>query len=86
MRTLDQMSDAIDALFRYRADAGLEAEAMARRRLSILWIDPEEYAMCSENTQALGDIYVQFMGDSGDLRALNYAGMLNSLITWLEET
>ena len=80
------MSDAVDVIFRYRADAGLEAEAVARRRLDILYIPEEEYSMCSPNTQTLGDIYVEYMWLSGDLRAMNYEGMINSLITWLEET
>ena len=50
LRTIEQMEDAIYALFRYRADAFLQPEVMVRRRLGIAWIDPEEYSMCSDNT------------------------------------
>ena len=48
--TLEQMDNAIYALYWYRWSLGLEMAIAFRRRLGAPWVNPEEYSTCSLNT------------------------------------
>ena len=84
MRTLDQMEDAMAALYDYRVSLGLEAMVVARRRLGAL--PPADFSMCTENTQSLGEVYYDYQMDALDFTYENQKPMLDSLEAWIEET
>ena len=55
--------------------------------LDMMYIPSTEYAICSENTQVLANIYIEniYQG-SGDFRIDAYYPLLDRLNEWLDET
>uniref|UniRef100_A0A7S3I7B9 Uncharacterized protein n=1 Tax=Favella ehrenbergii TaxID=182087 RepID=A0A7S3I7B9_9SPIT len=83
LESLEDMERAMGVLFKYRAGKGLESELMFRVRS----LEPEEYALCSAETQKQGDKYREtYMMCVGDTRPHNYPQMLENLDTWLDKT
>ena len=87
LRTVEQMNDAVNTLYWWRADYGLEHPVMFRRQLSRMYLPPEAYGMCSAATRPLGDIFVDFIyGNCCDSRPMNYYPMLDRLVDWMDST
>ena len=64
IRTADDMQEALNDLFWYRVELGLETIYMCRRRLDYMEIPPSVFEMCSKETQNLGKLYADRMMDN----------------------
>ena len=60
IRSVESYREAVANLFWFRVGFGLEYAAMCRRELSMMWIDPSSYETCSETTQDLAGILVNY--------------------------
>ena len=88
LRTIDQMEDAMRALYWYRVQLNLEHPVIFRRRqLDMLWIPDTEYSMCSTNTKKQAEVLTRMMsGGSIDGRVINFYPMLDLLPDWMDNT
>ena len=61
--SLESLEIAIDALYAFRESLGLEESVVMlnerRRRLDVVWFDPEDYSICSTNTRKLAESLTQ---------------------------
>jgi hypothetical protein len=81
IRTTEAMNKAIYALYWYRVDNGLEMPVYFDEP----YIDPTGYAMCSANTQKLGDLYRgSILGNCCDDRPMNFYPLLDRIVEWMD--
>ena len=53
----------------------------------MLYIDPEEYSMCSQNSRELAEVLVNYIyWYCCDLRAYNYYPLLDNINEWIVTT
>ena len=85
--SVEAMRKALGIVYWYRVSLNLEYPIMYRRELSIMWIDPSLYMMCSEETQELARIYVDgyMMGYCCNSNYINYPPMIVDLIEWADK-
>ena len=85
--TIEQVNDAIYTLFWFRADVGLEAAIMFRRReLMPPYYDPTLWSMCSTKTQKLAEIYTDYMRrNCCDDRPMNFYPLLDRIEEWIND-
>ena len=51
-----------------------------------MWIDPETYSMCSEETQKFGDIYARYIMNSGcSVEYMNVTPMIRRFYKWFND-
>ena len=86
-RTTEDVNSAMYTLYWWRVEYGLENPVMFRRRqLYMIYFDPEEYGMCTDDTRTLGDILVNYMyRNYGDDRPMNFYPLLDNLTTWMDK-
>ena len=83
-RDADELFSALEAVFWYRMEYGLEYAVLARR--SIAYVDPSEYSMCSLDTQRLVENYLDvYYGYAGDTRVENYYPLFDDVVEWIDE-
>ena len=84
IRSVEEMRNAMQTLYWYRVDLGLEYPVM----FDMLYIDPSEYMMCSVNTQELGRIYTQDYMSSYCCNEsyINLPPMIENLNKWMQKT
>lgn len=82
--TVDEVKNAVVVLFWFRFEFGLEAY-MPYRRLSSYDIPDytEQWMMCSENTQGLGEIYEDKIPCCGDDRT-NFDPLIDRISEWMD--
>ena len=85
--SVEEMDSAIKKLFWYRVDEGLELIYMCRRQLDMMWIDPEQYGMCSEQTKPLAELYVnRIMNGSCPIQEDFVPSLMQNLLQWFEDS
>ena len=83
LKTENEMSAAIETLFWWRMQYGLE-HALA---IDPMFFPESQYEMCSKNTKNLAAIYIQYMmSNCCDARPKNYYPLLDRLNSWMDES
>ena len=83
LRDIDQVSEAMDALYKYRTEVGLESGWTTEADLGFL--EDQDYSECSNNTQELVEIYLKFINEDGtDHTFEDQESMLESLTNWMD--
>ena len=59
--------------------------AIAFRELAMMYLPPEAFAMCSEQTQNLGNIFINYIySNCCDDRPENFYPLLDRIVDWMD--